>query len=344
MIDLVKDAELVTTSGAIALVNLQAQVNGLESQAATGRLEAAQRVELIELLTLRGHVLGQIADYERAAMLAEQLVRNTPASGSAFLARARTRATFHRFAEALADLHTAERLGAEQAVLEAECATIFQALGRYEAALALRQAAAERRPDFTTLSALAGLQAERGEVAEAEHLFSEGRRLYQEVSPFPVALLDFQRGLIWLAQGDLHIARAWFEAARDRLPAYVPALGHLAEVEAALGEREMAVNRLRPLAISSDDPDYAGQLAGLLREAGQFQEAGQWRARAAARYDQLMACHPAAFADHAAEFWLTAGADAERALPLARQNLAFRQTPRAHSLFHRAALASATSN
>jgi tetratricopeptide (TPR) repeat protein len=228
--------------------------------------------------------------------------------------------------------------------LEAECATIFQALGRYDAALALRQAAAECRPDFTTLSALAGLQAERGEVAEAERLFSAARRRYQGVSPFPVAMLDFQRGLIWLAQGDLQAARASFEAAQERLPAYVPALGHLAEVEATLGEREMAISRLRPLAISSDDPDYAGQLAGLLSEAGQFKEAGQWRARAVARYDELIERHPAAFADHAAEFWLTAGADAERALPLARQNLAFRQTPRAYSLFHRAALASATSN
>lgn len=341
MIYLVKDAELVTTSGAIALVNLQAQINGLESRAAMERLGVTQRVELIELITLRGHVLGCITDYERAVALAEQLVRDTPASGSAFLARARTRATFHRFAEALADLDAAAQLGLARAALEAERATIFQALGRYDEALALRRDAAAHRPDFSTLSALAGLQAERGEVAEAERLFSEGRRRYQGVSPFPVALLDFQRGLRWLEQGDLYAARARFEAAQARLPAYVPARGHLAEVEAALGQREAAISRLRPLAVSSDDPDYAAQLAGLLSEAGEVLEAGCWRARAAAHYDELVARHPAAFADHAAEFWLTTGADAERAFQLARQNLALRQTPRAYSLFHRAALASA---
>jgi hypothetical protein len=125
------------------------------------------------------------------------------------------------------------------------------------------------------------------------------------------------------------------------VPAYVPALGHLAEVGAALGEREAAINRLRRLAVSSDDPEYAARLAGLLSEAGQAQEARQWRARAAARYDELMARHPAAFADHAAEFWLSAGADAQKALHLARQNLAIRQTPRAQALLHRVALASA---
>jgi tetratricopeptide (TPR) repeat protein len=335
MSDLAYDTELSTTSGVIALVNLQVQIDGLESQTAV-----AQRAELIDLLSLRGHVLGRIADVEHATALAEQLVCDAPADGLAFLARARTRATFHRFAEALADLNTADLLGSDRVSLNAERAAIFQALGRYDEALTLRQNAVERQPDFAALGALAGLQAERGQVAEAERLFAEGRRRYQGVSPFPVALLDFQRGLMWLEQGDLPAARAWFDAAQGHVPAYAPALGHLAEVDAALGEREAAISRLRPLAVSSDDPDYAAQLAGLLTETGQTQEACRWHTRAAARYDELMARHPAAFADHAAEFWLTTGADGQRALQLARQNLEIRQTPRAHALFHRAAQAS----
>lgn len=54
---------------------------------------------------------GRIADYERAAELAEQLLRGTTDAGTALLARARTRATFHRFAEALGDLDDAKRNG-----------------------------------------------------------------------------------------------------------------------------------------------------------------------------------------------------------------------------------------
>ncbi|MCK6627151.1 MAG: hypothetical protein L6R45_18490 [Anaerolineae bacterium] len=328
--------EPVTTSGVIALLNLQGQIDGLESQATAGRLMAGQWANLIDLLTLRGHVLSCIADTERAADLAEQLVCDAPDDGLAFLARARMRAAFHRFAAALADLETAERLGWERAVLDAKRAAIFQALGRYDEALTLRRDAAERRPDFATLSALAVLQGERGEIAEAERLFSAGRQCYQGVSPFPVALLDFQRGLMWLAQGDLTAACVWFDAAQRRLPAYAPALGHLAEVEAALGERESAITRLRSLAISADDPDYAGVLAGILSEIGQTEESDQWRTQAATRYDELMRRHPAAFADHAAEFWLTVGADAPKALTLARQNLDNRQTPRAYALLYKA--------
>ena len=119
-------------------------------------------------------------------------------------------------------------------------------------------------------------------------------------------------------------------------PAYAPAQGHLAEVEAALGETDSAIARLRPLTISSDDPDYPAQLARILTEVGRVEEAREWRARAAARYDELVARHREAFADHAAEFWLDAGADPHRALSLARRNLEVRQTPRAHELLSRA--------
>jgi tetratricopeptide (TPR) repeat protein len=273
--------DLATTSGVIALANLQGQIDSREAQVhstgsgrAAGRLTVAQRIDLIDLLSLRGQILGRIADTERAAGLAEQLVCDAPADGRAWLAQARLRATFHRFAEALADLDAAERFGLDQANLDAERAAIFQALGRYDEALPLRRVAVERRPDFATLGALAGLQAERGQVAEAERLFSEGRRRYRGVSPFPVALLDFQRGLMWLGQGNLQAARVWFDAAQRRVPAYAPALGHLAEVDAALGEPEAAISRLRPLTASSDDPEYTAQFAGLLNEAGQTQEAG----------------------------------------------------------------------
>ena len=129
-----------------------------------------------------------------------QLVRDAPDDGTAWLARARTRATFHRFAEALADLDAAGRRGADRAALDAERAAILQAIGCYAEALVLRRTAAERRPDFTTLGALAVLEAERGEVAEAERLFTEARRRYRGVSPFPVAELDFRRGLMWLGR------------------------------------------------------------------------------------------------------------------------------------------------
>jgi tetratricopeptide (TPR) repeat protein len=276
------------------------------------RPAVAEQALLVDLLILRGHVLGCIADYERAAERAEQLVRNAPDDAAASLAQARTRTAFHRFLEALADLDAAGRRGADRAALQAERAAILQAVGCHVEARVLRRDAAERRPDFTTLGALAVLEAEHGKVTEAERLFTDARRRYRGVSPFPVAELDFRRGLMWLGERDLPAARAWFDAAVGRVPAYASALGHLAEVDAALGARDAAIGRLRPLAASSDDPEYAASLAGVLSNAGHPQEAERWRISAAARYDELMLRHPEAFVDHAAEFWLTVGGDSTK--------------------------------
>ena len=294
----------------------------------------AEQALLVDLHILRGDVLGRIADYEQAAGLAELLVCAAPDDGAAWLARARTRATFHRFAEALADLDAAGRCGADQATLDAERAAILQAVGCYAEALVLRRTAAERRPDFTTLGALAVLEAEHGKVTEAERLFTDARRRYRGVSPFPVAELDFRRGLMWLGERDLPAARAWFDAVVGRVPAYAPALGHLAEVDEALGAGDAAIDRLRPLAASSDDPEYAASLAGVLSNAGHPQEAEHWRLSAAARYDELVVRHPKAFVDHAAEFWLTVGGDSGKGAPAGSWNHTSRAT-RAPAILHR---------
>ncbi len=80
-------------------------------------------------------------------------------------------------------------------------------------------------------------------------------------------------------------------------------------------------------------------MARLLTEVGQGEEARHWRDVAAARYDELMVRHPEAFADHAAEFWLTVGGDLQKGRLLAAKNLEIRQTPRAYELMLRAAVA-----
>jgi tetratricopeptide (TPR) repeat protein len=284
---LITDSGLVTTAGVIALGNLEARIDGQVSRATEGRLTVGERAELVELIALRGHVLGSIADAERAAAMADELVGQLPRDARSFLARARMRSVFHRFPSALTDLGTAAGLGGDRVELE------------------------------------------------AERWFTAATRSYRGTSPFPPAMLEFQRGKLWMEHDDLRRARAWCDAAVRRLGAYVSAQGHLAELDAALGETAAAIARLRPLALASDDPDYATQLARILGDAGQTDEARTWRDKAEARYDELLARHRDAFADHAAEFWLTIGGDPERALSLARHNLSVRQTPRARALVRR---------
>jgi len=334
----------VVTHGTVALRNLEAQIEGLEPNSTPGFPRVAERARLVDLLALRGSILGSIADYERALELAHLLVRYATTEAAAFLARARTRAVFHRFGDALDDLDVAERLAADTESVDRERAAVFQGLGRYEEASAIREEEARRRPSFESFGALTTLCAERGDTERAEWLHAESVRRYRGISPLPLATLDFQLGVMWMRQGDFDRARDQLTAARRYVAAYVPAQGHLAEVEAELGDAESAVALLYPLATTSDDPDYAGQLARILADAGRTEESRYWRQHAAERYDELIALHPEAFADHAADFWLGAGAEPEKALRLARMNFAIRKTPRARALLSRAVAACAAAS
>ena len=341
-------AERPFTHGAIAVLNLNAQIDALEPQVRLGRATVEVRVGLVELISLRGLIVGRIADYERAEEVAEELLRDAPGHAGALLARARTRAGFHRFHEALSDLDRAERLSSsappalDAETANSERAAILQALGRYDEALALREEAVHRRASFENLAALVGLHAERGETDAAERRYAESRSHYRGVSPFPLALLDFQMGRMWMDENRLHDARRSFDAAWRRVPAYAQAQGHLGEVEAQLGDTNSAIASLHPLAASSDDPDYAAQLARILGEVGRDAESRHWRSLAAERYDELLAKHPEAFADHAAEFWLAAGAGPDKALKWAQTNVEVRNTPRARGLLAQAVAAQAS--
>ncbi len=329
------------TDGTIALRNLDAQIDALEPEVRLGRPTVDTRSGLSEMISLRGLIAGRIADYEKSEEIAEQLVRDAPTEPRALLARARTRAGFHRFNDALADIDQAEHCGLAAKMVDGERAGIFQAIGRYDEAFELRKEAAKRQPSFENFAALVGLLAERGELEAAERQYEQSRCRYRGVSPFPLALLEFQLGLMWMNDGRLDDARRSFEAARRLVPAYAQAQGHLAEVEAELGEIDSAISRLHSLAESSDDPDYAAQLARILSDVGRESESLIWGRRAAARYDQLVATHPEAFADHAAEFWLAAGADPDKALRFAKMNAGVRNTPHARGLLARAVAATA---
>lgn len=327
-----------TTAGKVAMTNLADQIESLAQRTAAGLLPVHERAEFIELVAQRSHILGCIAELERVLVLAEALCADQPEEGTSWLARARARAHFHLFDEALTDLAEAVRRGADVTEAGGERATILLALGLFDEARAIFEDCLSRRADFNSLSALASCHAEYGNVELAEPLFDRCRMAYRGVSPIPLALLDFQRGHMWMRKGALDVSRRWFTSAIGLLPLYAPAQGHLAEVEADLGQVEAAIARLLPLTRSSDDPDYAGTLARILVRAGRASEAAPWFERAGRGYAELVSNHPAAFADHAAFFWLEAG-DPNRAHELARYNLSIRQTPRAADLVARAAKA-----
>jgi tetratricopeptide (TPR) repeat protein len=189
---------------------------------------------------------------------------------------------------------------------------------------------------------LGALLADLGEFTDADHTYRQALREYQDVSPFPVAWIGFQLGVLWgelVPEPQLARAEYWYRKAIVSLPRYVKARVHLAEIHLRGGGVSDAEAVLYP-AIASGDPEARWRLADVFTAAGRFVEAEAQLEAARSGFERLLEKHLLAFADHGAEFYLGSGNDAARAFELARINVANRPTLRAFKQAQATALAS----
>jgi tetratricopeptide (TPR) repeat protein len=328
-----------TTRGDLALRNLSDRIDTLGKRAARAPLLLPEREQWVDLLLTRVQFTGSFADFDRAIEVAEGAVRDHGQHPNAFRTRARAASAVHRFDDAEKDLDSAARLGAD---VDAALASIRIAQGReLEAARRFARARVERAATLEHLGLLAAAEAALGEFDAADEHYGAALATLRDASPFPVAQLCFQRGMMWAEQaGKPERALPHYVEAVRRLPGYVVANVHLAELEVELGRRDAAVERLRGIVDHSADPEPAGLLGELLlaKDASDAAARGLIE-RARAAYHELLSRHRGAFLDHAAEFFMGPGADASLASRLAQENLAMRQTPRAHALAIEAAFA-----
>jgi tetratricopeptide (TPR) repeat protein len=186
------------------------------------------------------------------------------------------------------------------------------------------------------LVALGALLADLREFTDADRIYGQALEVYRDVSPFPVAWVCFQLGMLW---GELvpepQAARAarWYRKAIECLPSYTKARVHLAEIYSSSGQASDAEALLIP-AISSGDPEVRWRLAEVLASQKRHGEAEAHMQAARFGFEALLERHLLAFADHGAEFYAGSGNDWRRALELARVNVANRPTLRAFEQAH----------
>lgn len=284
-----------TTRWESAVKNLDAQVKQLEERRAAKRLSVSDGVKLVALYQQRAMFLGRLSDDEAALALANSLVKAHPKSPLALKSRASIRQRLHHFEEALADLSSAQALGADVA---RERTDILEATAPTDATLEAIRRDAQVRPTFDLLARLGAALAVRGQLKAADDAYLAAFAAYRDVSPFMVAWLEFQHGLLHERMEDWEGTRESWSRAEARLPVYAAAAAHLAELEPS---HERAVALVRRAWDQSGDPTYAGQLAALLSKSAP-EEARALRGLAAKAFASRMKRHPAAFADHAARF------------------------------------------
>ncbi len=321
--------DLIATDGNVAATNLVSSTEAWIATSARQPETFAHRSRAIDFLLARTQFLGSYADFSVASRLADEALVLAPNDPNAFLVRGRVRTAVHEFAAAEADVTMAARLGARD--VEPRLEVIELAVGAdVTSAIANARARAAEYPSFAATTALAALLAGAGRFDEADAQYVAAVRTYRDVSPFPLAWVAFQRGVMWGEMADRpDLARLLYEEATRRLPDYVVANVHLAELEVAAGEADRAIERMRHIVTVTTDPEPFGVLGELLADRDTA-ESARYIEMGRTGYNELLQRFPKAFADHGAEFFAGPGNERDRAVELATMNLRLRPTARAY--------------
>lgn len=311
--------ELRTTSGDIYAGNLDGQIRALVD-ALERTPDPAHQALLARLFYHRFQLAGRLEDALRARLLVAEVTRAPNADPDALLLQAAIESGFHDFEAALAAINRAVLAGAPAAQVERALVPVNRALGRPVAS----DAAPPAPGDYVARVVAAADALERGRVERATTLLREAQSAYRDVSPFPLAWIHLQQGIVFLRYGALEPARVFFAAAHERLPQYYLATEHLAETELALGHAARAAELYRKVVEQNGQPAFWHGLALAEAELGN-QQAAREAARAADEgYAALLADFPLLHADHAVDYYLDTGRP-ERALELALFNAEHRR-------------------
>ena len=321
-----------TTDGEIAVTNLGSARTRSWRRFCENPMQSGIAETVIEQEQLTAQFVGDVSALDRLESLTEHLVQLDPSSARTALIQAKIASMAHRFSDARHYLTQAHLGGAPPVDVTHLRLSIDQACGlNLDAVMDARRKEAMKSARLEDLVSLGSLLADLREFAEADHVYRRALRGYQDVSPFAIAWVCFQLGVLWgelVPKPDLALAERWYRKAITSLPCYIKARVHLAEVYSSYGQLGDAEALLVP-ALASGDPETNWRLSDVFIAVGKRAEADAQLAAARSGFEALLARHLLAFADHGAEFYAGSGDDVLRALDLARANLRNRPTLRA---------------
>jgi tetratricopeptide (TPR) repeat protein len=331
------EIDLQTTDGEIAFINLESTRRRSWSRfyEDSARDGVAETVIENEQLTLQ--LVGDVFALDRVESLAAQFAQSDASSARVALVQTQVASMAHRFRDARHYLAQAESRGAPTADVDRLRLNVDQACGaNLDIVLDARRRIASETHELGDFVALGSLLADLRDFVAADGAYKQALRAYRDVSPFPVARVCFQLGVLWgelSPEPEPSRAKQWYRQAIAILPMYTKARVHLAEIYSSEGNTSEAESLLRP-AIAIGDPEVEWRLSDVLAAQGKMEDAEARMMAARAGFESLLERHLLAFADHGAEFYAGSGNDYRKALQLARVNADNRPTLRALERAH----------
>jgi len=330
------------TDGGIAVNNLDSVRRHSWSRFWLDPLRPGIAESIVEQEQLTLQFVGDPGALDRLQELANHLNRVDANSLRSALVHAQVASMEHRFAKARRYLERITDCAELSTAVKRLLLSIDQACGAgLEAVLESRQRMAMESGRLEDLVPLGALHADLRNFDEADQLYQRALREYHDTSPFAVAWVCFQLGVLWgelVPECELTRAAGWYQQAILYLPGYVKARVHLAEICLRRELAQEAEALLIPAALRGD-PEVSWRLADVLIAMGRFAEAEEQMQAARVGFEVLLKDHLLAFADHGAEFYAGSGNDPHRAFELASINLVNRPTLRAFERAYETAVA-----
>ena len=325
----------IATDGKLAILNHSSVLNRCREVSISSHNRLGIKEQLIDEEAKRIQYFGDYTSLDRMKAMSLKILKSNFISAEDYLVLAKISSARHHFEEAKEYCKKAISHGAEIDSVENYSRSIDQATGfNLLKLLAYRIEQAKVGVSTQNLILLGALYAEIGEIEKANEAYKKAISSYWDTSPFPLALICFQLGMLngEIAPDPNHEeAEFWYQKSIDYLPGYVHATVHLSEILIDKKLYEEAILLLTPL-LHSEDPEVSWRYSQAQEGLHNLISAKHYLDRAEKLFNYLLNKHELAFADHAVEFYLSTERNLSRALDLALKNLSQRPTLRAYQL------------
>ena len=187
-----------TTDGEIAVVNLNSARLRSWSRFYQGPQRPGVAETVLEQEQLAAQFASDLSALDRMEAFGEELGRLDASSARTMLIQAQIASALHRFSDARHYLAQASLGGAPSEDVKRILLSVHQACGSHlEEVLDERRGIVAKSGRFEERVALGALLADMGEFDDADETYRQALREYRDVSPFPVAWVCFQLGMLW---------------------------------------------------------------------------------------------------------------------------------------------------